>query len=415
MSMKPDSHEDVFEQNLRRLVRSTAGPQEAAFQERLRGVVRAEVARQRWMILKRRVVAGLSVAAAVVLGAWMLLGRQTRKADQVRPISGVVEVTENGVSRMLATSERIHAGSSIKTWAASTARITLEDGTTMALAPRSALQIGDGNEGPVIRLQSGSVEVTAAHQRPGRTFVIETPGSRIRTLGTVFGVRIAKKPDGRSRTAVAVQAGLVEFQAAGGKVLLSPRTEGFAEEGQAPQIGLANPMLNEMLDLLHANETAAQQLGKKAGTPAIIEYGVGGTAAVWTVVRREDFRRSGTSLELRLKAPASGARLYTFDGREATIRAEGLTLQVGNSWLNADDRLILELRGLKGIFQSGAGDSVRFASPGGRPDVVTLLRFELPEQARIERVSSEPLETKMKFDKLWITISTDAERIAVWE
>jgi len=114
----------------------------------------------------------------------------------------------------------------------------------------------------------------------------------------------------------------------GHRVQLPAHTEGVAEEGQSPEKRLMSFELNEMVRLIRGTDELAARLNQKAGSPAIIQCKDGSTAAIWTAVYLDDLRETGNGQRsLRLKSPASRARLFTLDGREIPARAEGATCE----------------------------------------------------------------------------------------
>ena len=421
--MKPESHQDIFEENLERLLQAAAGEQNAPFQERLGRAVRKEVGEQRHATRRSLFLRGFpaAVAAAAVLAlTWVLLNPKSESADWLRLMYGAVEIVDGDSSKLVMTSEPVRTGQSVRTLSGSKAQILMNDGSKLMVMPRTVLQITDGRRGSTFKLQEGTVSIEAARQRRGRVLAIETPGARIRTLGTVFEVRLVKRPDGTRQTRVGVTSGMVELESGGDKVLLGAQTEGYAEEGRSPQRHLANADLDEMLRLLHKNAELAQQLGKKAGSPYIFEVQGAGTTAIWTAARLSDFRQAENGeYSLRLKSPASQARLFTLDGIEVPVRSQGRDLQIDGSAvspaLSTDTRLILELREVRGILRVENGGVVRFTRPTGASDVITLLQFRLPGQASIEHIAPEPIEVNTTPNRMTITVAANVQGLEVWE
>ncbi len=420
--MESESHRDILDENLKRLL-AAAGKEDSAFQARLMDAVSAQVRKERFVIRRRRVFRGLCAAtgiAAVLAIALSVVGLRIENVGQFQPLYGVAEVVDGGTSRTIAGGEPIRAGWSVRTLSGSKAAILLRDGSRLTLAPRTVVQMADGKRGPAVALKAGAVDVEAAKQQAGKKLVIETPGSRITTLGTTFSVQLGTKPDGTRRTRVGVTSGLVEFESGGQTVRLPARTEGVAEEGRSPEKRLASFELNEMLRLVRKNEELAGRLNKRAGSPAIIQCKDGSTAVIWAIIRLEDLGETGKGQRtLRLKSPAAGAKLFTLDGREISTEAEGRNLLVKASALGSgvsqDTGLILELRDVKGIFQTDDGGTTRLRLPPGAPDVVTLLQFHLPNEAKIERISPEPVERTRVLNRLAITIAAEIEGLEVFE
>ncbi|MEN6578234.1 MAG: FecR family protein [Phycisphaerales bacterium] len=420
--MESESPHDIFDENLRRLLKA-ARQEDSGFQTRLLEAVRTEVRtersaiRRRWVLRSVYAAAGVAAVLAVV---WSVGTHRTQNAGQFQPLYGAAELVDAGGSRTVTSSEPIPAGCSIRTLSGSKAEVLLRDGSRLTLAPRTTLQLIGGRRGPAARLQAGTVSIEAAKQRGGRRLMIETPGSLITTLGTVFDVQLSTKPDGTRKTRVGVMSGLVEFESGGQKVRLPARTEGIAEEGQSPEKRLANLELNEMLRLIRRNGELAGRLNKKEGASAIVQCTDGGTAAIWTILRVEDLHDAGNGRRsLSLISPASGARLFTLEGREIPVDAQGLDLWVDASSLDPDTtqeaRLILELHDVKGIFQTDAKGTTRLRIPADAADAVTLLQFHLPSEAKIERIWPEPVESTRMLNRTAVTIAGEIEGLGVFK
>ena len=161
------------------------------------------------------------------------------------------------------------------------------------------------------------------------------------------------------------------------------------------------------------NNELAIQSNVNAGLPAIIDFKGGSTAAVWTMVPfgKLEETKAGQYL-LKLKYPASGARVFTLEGTELPASSQGRNLQIDLSGLNIDEsqinQLVLQLPEIKGIFQSGEGSIIHFDRPAGSYPIVTLFQFRLPELTNIEQIYPEPIETARKLNKLLITVATDS-------
>jgi hypothetical protein len=421
--MKSESDKNIFEENLQRLLQAAAGEENSDFQERLARTVRKEVKEQRGVGRGKLLRAGFpgAVAAAAVLAlTWVLLHPPAKSVDWVQPIYGIVEFVDGASSRPVAMSEPVHTGQSVRTLSGSKAQLLMKDGSRLVVMPRSALQITDRKKGSTFRLLQGTVNIEAAKQRRGRALAVETPGARVRTLGTVFGVRLVRKPDGTRQTRVGVTSGLVELESGGDKVLLGAHTEGVADEGQTPRRHLVNADLDEVLRLSDKTAALAQQLGKEEGSPCILELEDASTVTVWTVVRFGTLRKTENGgYVLRLKSPAAKAQLFTLDGREIPVGRQGRDLTIGSSavspGLPTDTRLILHLQEVKGILRAENGEVVRFARPAAASDAVALFQFRLPSQARIEHVTPEPMETTSMLDRTVITIVVNVQGLEVWD
>jgi ferric-dicitrate binding protein FerR (iron transport regulator) len=421
--MKPESHRDIFEDNVERLLQAAAGQGNSPFQERLVRTVGQEVHAQRRAArvrLLRRVWPPAIAAAAVVALTLVLVQPKAEGLDWVQPLYGAVEVMDSDSPRPVVTSEPVHAGQSIRTRSGSKAQILARDGSKVVVLPRTALQIIDGRKGPALKLQEGTITIEAAKQHDGRRLAVETPGARIRTLGTVFEVRLVQRPDGTRQTRVDVTSGLVELESAGDKVLLGANTEGLAEEGRPPERQLADSDLNALLGLDRQTVELAQRLGRKPGLPAILQVRHAEVAALWTMVSGSAWRPAGNEkYVLHLKSPAARARLFTLDGREVPVRRQGRDLEIDGSavspGLPTDTRLILQLQEVKGILRVENGEMVRFVRPAGAGNVVTLFQFRLPGQTHIAHVVPEPQEITTTSNRTTLTIAADVEGPEVWE
>ncbi|MBP7049417.1 MAG: FecR domain-containing protein [Phycisphaerae bacterium] len=417
-----ESDRDIFDENLRRLL-ATARPEDSSFQTRLLAAVRGEVRRERAILRIRwvlRIASAAAGVAAVLAVAWCLMGLRAHHVGQFQLLYGAAELMDADGSRVATSGEPILAGCSVRTLSGSKAAIDLRDGSRLTLAPRTVLEVADGRRGPAMVLKAGAVDIEAAKQRAGRRLVIETPGSRVTTVGTEFTVQLSTRPDGTRRTRVGVTSGLVELESGGQKVRLPARTEGIAEEGQSPEKHLANFELNEVLHLIHRNAELAGRLNKKDGLPALIQCKDGSTAAIWTVVRVGDLHDAGNGRRsLSLKSPASSAKLFTLEGREIPADAQGLDLRVDASSLGPDAsqgaKLILELQDVKGVFQTDPEGATRLLIPADESGAVALLELHLPAEAKIERIQPEPVESTTTLNRLVLTVAGEIEGLGVFD
>jgi hypothetical protein len=264
------------------------------------------------------------------------------------------------------------------------------------------------------------VAIEAAKQLLGKSLTIKTDGSQVRVLGTELDVRLVKKPDDSKRTRVSVASGSVELESSGEKVLLLANTEGIADEGKAPVKRPSNLEVSEMVRLFNKNNELAIQSNVNVGLPAIIDFKGGSTATIWTIVPYEKLEETGAGQYLlRLKYPASGARLFTLEGTQLPVINEGRNLHIDFSGFDIDpsqiNQLVLQLPEIKGVFQSGEGSIVQFDRPADSYPIVTVFQFRLPELANIEDIYPEPIETVRKLNKLVITVATDSLMFEVCE
>jgi hypothetical protein len=90
------------------------------------------------------------------------------------------------------------------------AMVTFLDGTTLALAGGSELELGAAENAPAASLRSGRFYAWVTRQQQGRPFRLQTPEGIIAVLGTEFDVQLDQKHE----TRVTVTEGCVTFQAA---------------------------------------------------------------------------------------------------------------------------------------------------------------------------------------------------------
>jgi uncharacterized protein (TIGR03435 family) len=112
---------------------------------------------------------------------------------------------------------RVAAGQIVITDVWTRLMVTLSDGSRVEMRPQSQLSVNDATDGLRIRLDSGSVIVTAARQRTGHLYV-DTKDVSVSVVGTVFLVGVE---DAGSR--VAVLEGKVQVKQGGlTRTLLPP-------------------------------------------------------------------------------------------------------------------------------------------------------------------------------------------------
>jgi hypothetical protein len=422
--MKNDSRQNIFEENLSKMLNSALNKGDSAFNENLTKGVLTEVDKQRSALRYRLFFKRMSVAAAAAMIAitavWFANQVSAGSVGQVRNIYGIVTVNNGNTPEKFLETADIRAGQWIETLSGSKAEILLKDKSRLWPAPRTILQISNGRGGQQILLQRGFVAIEAAKQPAGKSLSIKTDGSKIRVLGTSLDVRLIKRPDGSKRTRVNVTSGSVELESSGKKVTLPADTEGIADEGRPPVKRPSNSEVNEMVRLVDRNKELAKQSNVKAGLPAIIDFIDGSTAAVWTIVSFEKLEETSTGQYLlKLKYPSIRARAFTLEGTELPVSGQGRNLQIDFSSLDVDpsqiSQLILHLPEIKGIFQSDDGNTVRFNRPESSFPTLTLFQFRLPESANIEQIYPEPIETARKLNKLLITVATDSLMFEVCE
>jgi hypothetical protein len=421
--MKNDSQQDIFEENLSRMLNSSIKKTDSAFEKNLIKSVLAEVNKQRSEVRYRLFFKKLSLAAAaaiVIAAIWFANQGPVESVGHLRNIYGIVTLSNGNTSEKVIETADIRNGQWIETLSGSKAEILLKDNSRLLPAPRTVLQINNGKDGHQILLQRGSVAIEAAKQPSGKSFTIRTDGSKVRVLGTRLDVRLIRKPDGSKRTRVSVASGSVELESSGKKVLLSANTEGIADEGKTPVRRPSNLEVSEIVRLFNKNKELARKSNIKAGSPTIIDFKGGSTANVWAMVPYEKLKKTNAGhYLLKLKHPASGARIFTLEGTELPVSNQGQNLQIDFSSLDIDesqiDQLVLHLPEIKGIFHSDDGNVIRFDRPSGSHPIVNLVQFRLPESANIEQIHPEPVETARKLNKLLITVATDSLMFEVCE
>jgi ferric-dicitrate binding protein FerR (iron transport regulator) len=421
--MKSDSRQDIFEENLSKMLNSAMKKVDSAFEEGLTKAVLTEVNKQRSAVRYRLFFKKMSFAAAAVIviaAIWLTHQGPVESLGQVRNLYGIVTVSNGNAREKVIETADIRPEQWIETLSGSRAEILLKDKSKLLPAPRTVRQINNGKDGQQILLQRGFVAIEAAKQPLGKSLTIKTDGSQVRVLGTSLDVRLVKKPDGSKRTRVSVASGSVELESSGEKVLLPANTEGIADEGKTPVKRPSNLEVSEIVRLFNKNNELAIQSNVNAGLPAIIDFKGGSTAAVWTMVPYEKLEETGAGQYLlKLKYPASGARVFTLEGTELPVSNQGRNVQIDFSSLDVDpsqiNQLVLKLPEIKGIFQSGEGSIIHFDRPAGSYPTVTLFQFRLPELASIEQIHPEPIETARKLNKLVITVATDSLMFEVCE
>jgi len=421
--MKNDSRQDIFEENLSKMLNSARNKTDSAFEENLTKAVLTEVDKQRSALRYRLFFKRMSFAAAAVIviaAIWLANQGPAESVGHLRNIYGIVTISNGNTPEKVIETADICAGQWIETLSGSKAEILLKDKSKLWPAPRTVLKICNGRGGQQILLQRGFVAIEAAKQSSGKSLTIKTDGSKVRVLGTNLDVRLVKKPDGSKRTRVSVASGSVELESSGKKVLLSANTEGIADEGKTPVKRPSNLEVNEMVRLFSRNNKLAIQSKVNAGLPAIIDFKGGSSAAVWTIVPHDKLKETNAGQYLlKLKYPAFGAKIFTLEGTELPVNNQGRNIQIDFSGPDADpsqiNQLVLYLPEIKGIFQSDEGNIVGFDRPAGLNPIVTLFQFRLPESANIEQIYPEPIETARKLNKLVITVATDSSIFEVCE
>ena len=182
-----DKHDEQFESYLRqfRLRQPGSLPEMASLKRR---------SSVRW---------GLAAAAAVVLVAALSIVL-VRNSGNVGGPKATVEAAGN--PSLYRVGETIEAGKVIRSNSAVGLLLALEDGSRVEMHAQSELKLESAVDGIRVRLNEGSILVTAAKQRAGHLYV-QTRDAMVSVVGTVFFVNAEQ-----SGTTVAVVEGEVHVQ-----------------------------------------------------------------------------------------------------------------------------------------------------------------------------------------------------------
>jgi len=173
--------------------------------------------------------AGLCVAAAAAI--ILVRARTTGTETQAAAISGSA-----------------WEGAQLET-AADALSVTLVDGSSLKLEPRSRVEVGDRTASAVkLVLARGRIACDVTH-RPGRSFVVAAGGVEVRVIGTRFSVANEEAQDGTdgTRVEVRVERGVVEVRGAGANAATVrvgaghswsqvTKTEALAGEAEEPAV-----------------------------------------------------------------------------------------------------------------------------------------------------------------------------------
>jgi len=437
--MNGNMPQDVPEENVGRLIASSAKAPEPDFQPKLAAAVIAEVRGQRARVRTGRVRkvrwALLATAAAGLVAAlafWStrfgvdeqedLAGAGPKlpppragaigQVGQVRRLHGRV-LLENGRSpREIDQVEYVRAGQWVETASRSEAAILLPDESQLSVRPRSRVQIAEENHGARLVVERGELRIDAAKQAPGSPLTIETPGARITVLGTRLDVHVVERLDGRKQTRVSVRSGEVELESAGRRIVLLPNMEGVADQGEPPRARSLTAEVNEMIRLVDETRQRAAESNVSAGRPSIVEFHGDGSATIWTILTlRNTAKTELASHTLPGGMSASVAAAYTLDGARlpVTCSDEGraVDLSIAPVPPGAEGAVIVKLADVAGVFQDRGAGSYEAALPATGQGVLSLVQFRLPASARIERLEPAPMETRETLSRLVLTVAVD--------
>jgi ferric-dicitrate binding protein FerR (iron transport regulator) len=133
--------------------------------------------------------------------------------------------------------------------AADALSVTLTDGSSLKVEPRSRVEVGDRTASALkLVLARGRIACDVTH-RPGRSFVVAAGGVEVRVVGTRFSVA-NDEADGGARVEVRVERGTVEVRSPGGEIVRVEaghtwsqvtKTEALAAEVEAPTPPVPSP------------------------------------------------------------------------------------------------------------------------------------------------------------------------------
>ena len=135
--------------------------------------------------------------------------------------------------------------------AADALSVTLTDGSSLKVEPRSRVEVGDRTPSALkLVLARGRIACDVTH-RPGRSFVVAAGGVEVRVVGTRFSVA-NEEAEGGARVEVRVERGTVEVRGAGpGAEVVRieaghswsqvTKTEALAGEESAPEVEAPAP------------------------------------------------------------------------------------------------------------------------------------------------------------------------------
>ncbi len=181
-----DRHDEQFESYLRQFRLRKPGPL-------------PEIA----SLKRRSAVAWVLAAAAVVLAVGLSVVL-VRNAGTVGGPRAIVEAAGN--PSLYQVGETIEAGNVIRSNSAVGLLLALEDGSRVEMHAQSELKLESAGDGIRVRLNEGSILVTAAKQGTGHLYV-QTRDAMVSVVGTVFLVNAEQ-----SGTTVAVLEGEVHVQ-----------------------------------------------------------------------------------------------------------------------------------------------------------------------------------------------------------
>jgi hypothetical protein len=135
--------------------------------------------------------AGLRLASAIALGAWLVASVGAAEIGRIKVANGPVTVERKGESRPGAVGTRLESSDVVKTGAAGSVGITMADNTLLSAGPNSILSLDrfdfdpTSNQGRFdAQLQKGSLAVVS-----GRIAKQSPEAMTVRSPSTILGVR----------------------------------------------------------------------------------------------------------------------------------------------------------------------------------------------------------------------------------
>jgi transmembrane sensor len=123
---------------------------------------------------------------------------------------------EGGGSLVGPASVSAWEGAQLET-AADALSVTLTDGSSLRVEPRSRVEVGDRKPSALkLVLARGRIACDVTH-REGRSFVVSAGGVEVRVVGTRFSVA-KEEAEGGARVEVRVERGIVEVRSPGGEI-----------------------------------------------------------------------------------------------------------------------------------------------------------------------------------------------------
>jgi hypothetical protein len=129
--MKSDSRQNIFEENLSKMLNSSMKKADSTFEENLTKAVLAEVNKQRSVVSYRLFFKKKSFAAAaaviVIAAIWFTYQVPVESVGQVRNLYGIVTISNGDVPEKVVETADIRPGQWVETLSGSKAEILLKD------------------------------------------------------------------------------------------------------------------------------------------------------------------------------------------------------------------------------------------------------------------------------------------------